>query len=231
MTSTRAAVSVSLLGLLLGACSGAPAPSPSSAGTDIRRPLPSPVPEIVAWVNGETIRIGQILPIAKSEIEKVPLPERDRKKPEVVRRALEQYVDRELLLQEALARGLQADSREVDWAYDQLRREHPDQEDWEDFLAARAMDTQSLKAELRAQHTVALLVEQEVAAFPVSEAAARAAFEADPKAFARDGKGTPPEFEAARADVVAAVRQSQRKAIYDALLDRLRRKAKIERLL
>jgi peptidyl-prolyl cis-trans isomerase C len=227
MAPTRATV----LGLLLAACSGTPTPSPSPVSTDLGRPLPSPVPEIVAWVNGQPIRIGQILPIAKSELEKVPVPDRDRKKPEVLRRALDQYVDRELLLQEALARGIQADSREVDWVFDQLRREHADEKAWAEFLAGRGMDTQTLKAELRAQHTVSALVEQEVKAFPVTESAARAAFEADPKAFAKNDKGAPPSFEAARAEVEAAVRESQRKATYDGLLARLRGKARIELLL
>ena len=159
MTSTRAVVLV--LGLLLAACSGAPTPSPSPASRDPRRPLPSPVPEVVARVNGQPIRIGQILPIAKSELEKVSVPDRDRMKPEIVRRALEQYVERELLLQEALARGIQADSREVDWAYDQLRREHGDEAAWNTFLVGQGMDPQSFRGELRAQHTVAALVRQE----------------------------------------------------------------------
>ena len=199
MTSTRAAVTI--LGLLLAACSGAPAPSPTPANTDPGRPLPSPLPEIVARVNGQPIRIGQILAIAKSELDRVSVVDRDRKKPEVLRHALDQYVDRELLLQEALARGIQADSREVDWAYDQMRREHADETAWDEFLAGQGMDAQSFKAELRAQHTVAALVEQEVRAFPVPEAA-------EP-----------------------AVRQGQRQAIYDALLGRLRSKARIELLL
>jgi hypothetical protein len=226
MSPTR--VAAFILGLLLAGCSGAPTP-PASA--DLGRPLPSPVPEIVARVNGQAIRLAQILPIAKSEIEKVSLPERDKKKPEVLRRALDQYVDRELLLQEALARGLQADAREVDWAYDQMRREQPDDKAWEDFLAARALDPQSLKNELRAQRTVALLVEQEVKAFPVSEATARAAYDRDPAAFAGQEKGAPPSFEAVRPRVEDAVREGQRKAIHDALLGRLRGKARIELLL
>jgi len=229
MTSTRAAVSV--LGLLLGACSGAPTPSPSPARTDPGRPLPSPVPEIVARVNGQPIRIGQVLPIARAELEKIPGPDRDTRKPEVLRRALDQYVDRELLLQEALARGMKADTRQVDWAYDQMRREHGDEKAWAAFLAEQGLDAQSFRAELRAQHTVAALVEQEVRTSPVTEAAARAAFEADPEAFGGEGKGSPPAFEVVRAEVEASVRQGQRTSILDALLGRLRGKARIELLL
>jgi hypothetical protein len=229
MTPMRA--TAALLGLVLAACSGAPGISRSAAGTDPGRPLPSPVPEVVARVNGQPIRIGQILPIAKAELDRLSVSDRDRKKPEVVRRALEQYVDRELLLQEALARGTQADAREVDWTYDQMRREHADETAWEDFLARQGMDAQSFKAELRAQHTVAALVEQEVRAHPVPEAEARAAFEAHPEAFARKGEPAPPAFETVREDVEAAVRESQRQAIHDALLGRLRGKARIELLL
>jgi hypothetical protein len=79
---------------------GGPASSPSPAALDPSRPLPSPVPEVVARVNGQPIRIQQILPLAKAELDRVSVAERDRKKPEVLRRAA-QYVDRELLLQEA----------------------------------------------------------------------------------------------------------------------------------
>jgi hypothetical protein len=228
MVPTRAAVAV--LGLLFAACSGAPVSPPANA--DLGRPLPSPLPEIVARVNGQPIRMAQILPIARSELEKVPSSDRDAKKPEVLRRALERYVDRELLLQEALARGIKADTRQVDWAYDQMRQKRADEAAWGKFLAEQGMDAQSFRAELRTQHTVAALVEQEVRASPVTEAAARAAFEADPNAFGGEGKGSPPPaFEAVRAEVEASVREGQRTAILDALLGRLRGKARIELLL
>jgi SurA-like protein len=190
----------SVLVLVATGCSrpaGTPSTSPSAADLDPARPLPSPIPDVVARVNGEPIRIQQILPMAKAEFDRVSLPERDRKKPEVVRHALQEYIDRELLLQEALARGIQADSADVDWNYDQLRREHPDEGAWRGFLAQQGMDPQSFRAELRAQHTVAALLEQEVQRAPKGEA--------EP--------AVPP-------DKVAEVRQ--------ALLARLRAKARIE---
>ena len=91
------------------------------------------------------------------------------------------------------------------------------------------MDPQSFKAELRAQHTVAALVEQEVRAFPVPEAA-RAAFEADPEAFGPEGAKAPPSSRrCARGGGRGA--RGQRTAIHDALLARLRGKARIELLL
>jgi LPS sulfotransferase NodH len=117
-------------------------------------------------VNGQPIRIYQILPMAKVDLDRVSVADRDRRKPEVVRHALERYIDRELLLQEALARGIKADSRDVDWTYDQIRREHADEDAWKDFLAGQGMDPQSFRAELRAKHTVAALLDQELGAEP-----------------------------------------------------------------
>lgn len=161
MPAARAVLTT--LALTLAACSRpAVSPSPSPAAADLGRPLPSPVPEVVARVNGQPIRIQQILPMAKAELDQVPDADRERKKPEVLRRALQRYVDRELLVQEALARGVEADDRQVDWAYDQMRREHADEKAWEELLAGQGMSPQSVRTELRSQHLVAALLEQEM---------------------------------------------------------------------
>jgi hypothetical protein len=156
---------VALLALLPAACSR-PAGGPSGAASsgpsaDLGRPLPSPLPNVVARVNGQPIGIRQILPLAKTELDTVSVADRERVKPEVVRRALRKYVDRELLLQEALARGVEVESREVDWAYDQMRREHADEASWTEFLAGQGLDLPSFRAELRAQHLVAALLVRE----------------------------------------------------------------------
>ena len=55
--------------LLVAACSGAPRP-PETASSgepqDLSRPLPLPLPDVVARVNSQEIRIHQILPLAKA---------------------------------------------------------------------------------------------------------------------------------------------------------------------
>ncbi len=160
---------LALLAVFAGACSRGAAPGPSPAppaAVDGVRPLPSPIPEVVARVNGQSVRIHQILPLAKAEFDALPPEEQQRQKPEVLRHALERYVERELLLQEALARGVQADSAQVDWAYDQMRRDHPGEQEWTDFLARQGMDAQSLRAELRTRYTVEALLEQEASLRP-----------------------------------------------------------------
>ncbi len=166
MSSTRAVLV--LLAGLLAACSSGPAakPSPAPSAADVGRPLPSPLPDVVARVNGQPVRIHQILPMAKVEFDALKAREQESKKAEVLRRALQRYVERELLLQEALARGIEADSRQVDWAYDQMRRDHPEEKGWAEFLAMQAMDPQSLRMELRARYTVEALLEQEASLHP-----------------------------------------------------------------
>jgi SurA-like N-terminal domain len=229
MTATRASL---MLLLLLISCSGAKAPEASSASTaatpDPARPLPLPLPDVVARVNGREIGIRQILPLAKALLDSVSVSERDKRKPEAVRQALEQYVSRELLLQEAIARGISADTREVERSYDQLRREHVADADWNQFLSEQGMDPQSFKAELRAQHTISALVSQEVQRWRVPESEARAAFEADPQAFAPPGADQVLSFEAVRSEVEQAVRRRKTDEIQAALVERLRARAKVE---
>ena len=147
---------------------------------------------MVARVNGQPVLIRQILPLAKSALAKYKEKiEREQHKPEALRGALEHYIDRELLLQEAIARGVRADTRQVDWAYDQMRREHRDDSDWEAFLLEQGLDPQSFKAELRAQHTVAALLADESRSYPVSEQELRDAYDANPMGFSPEGAKEP----------------------------------------
>ncbi len=173
--------------LACAACSPAKQPAGTAASTsaatgtaaggdtDISRPLPSPVPDVVARVNGQAIHLAQLVPLAKAELARLPHAEPEGRKAEAVRRALQKYVERELLVQEALARGVTADTQKVDWAYDQMRREHADDAGWALFLAGQGMDPQSFRAELRLQQTVTALLERDSQARGVSPDEARAA--------------------------------------------------------
>ena len=215
--------------LLLASCSTAPAPdsaaAPGAATPDPARPLPSPLPDVVARVNGQEIRIRQILPLAKAALDKVSAEsEREKRKPQAVREALDKYVDRELLLQEALARGIAPDTRDVDWSYDQLRREHVAEEAWAAFLAEQGLDPQSIKSELRIQHTVAALLAREVQGSPVPEAETRAPSRrtrrasapgaAEPRLRGRAGRGGDNKAVEIQAALVARLRARAKIEIY-----------------
>ena len=220
--------------LLAAACDEPPSPpqsAASGAAQDPSRPLPLPLPEVVARVNTQEIRIRQILPLAKVALDKVSVSERDKRKPEFVRQALEDYINRELLLQEAIARGIVAETRDVDWHYDQVRGQYPAEADWIEFLKGQGMDAQTFKAEVRVQAMVRALMAKEIEAWPVPEAQARAAYDANPRGFGPEGAAEPPSFEAARAQVEQAVRGANALEIQAALITRLRSRAKIERFL
>jgi hypothetical protein len=219
---------------LLTACSRGPgraAVAPSPYPTDdasLLRPLPSPLPDVIARVNGEPIRVEQVLPMAKKDLDERPAEEIAKRKPLALRRALLKYVDRELLVQEALARGVTADTRRVDWAYDQLRREHPDDAEWAAFLLKQGLDPQRFRTELRVQQTVAALVDDELDKTPVTDAEARTAYDRNPTLFSPVGPNGPAPFESVKDAVVAAVRETRRPATIEALLARLHATGRIE---
>jgi hypothetical protein len=233
MTSARAVpvlVVLSIAGCSWGRGAGS-ASTTQGASLDPARPLPSPLPEIVARVDGRAISLRQVLPLAKSALDHVSVAERDKKLPEVLRSSVERYVERELLLQEALARGISPDAEAVDWNYDQMRREHPDEAAWASFLQEQGMDPQSFRAELRIQRTVAALVERELQSLPVPESDLRAAYDANPRRFTPRGEAAPAPFESVRKQVDAAIRQARSPQVTAALLARLRLRARIELLL
>ncbi len=233
MTIARAGLV--LLAVSVSACSqGQRAETPRAvptASADPSRPLPSPVPEIVARVNGRPITLAQIVPLAKAALGRVPPSGREGHKPAALRMGLDVYMERELLLQEALARGIKADARAVDWAYDQARRSHPDEAAWAAYLAQEGATPDSFRADLRIQHTIAALIQDEVLATPVTADEIRAAYDANPLGFAPAGAQTPPSLDSVHGEVEAAVRRAKQGQVAAALVARLRSKARIELLL
>ncbi len=179
-------------------------------------------------VNGRAITLQQILPLAKARLGQVSINKRDAQLPAVLRDSLRHYLDRELLLQEALARGISADKRVVEWNYDQARQGHPDEASWTAFLAKQGATPQSFREELRAQLTVAALIAEEVRSAPIPADEVRAAYDAHPLNFARPGAHQPPSFDSVRGEVEAALRDAKRDEIVAALIARLRGKARIE---
>jgi hypothetical protein len=131
-----------------------PTPPPSADA-----PLPSPLPEVVARLDGEPIYLVQIVPMTREKLDRVIDP--DKQKPTLMRAALREYIDRELLLKEALARGVQADSRIVQRLYDQARADYPDEARWKEDLLQKGFDPQSFRTEIRVEQTVALFLAQQ----------------------------------------------------------------------
>jgi peptidyl-prolyl cis-trans isomerase C len=132
-------------------------------------------------VNGEAVRIHQVLGLAKKAL--LDSKEREKDMPGAVRQAMHQYIVRELLFQEAMARGVSADTKRVEAAYDQVRSGFKDESRFIQSLADQGMDAQSYKQELRAQETVNALLAKTSEAITVTDAEARAFFAANARAF------------------------------------------------
>jgi hypothetical protein len=181
---------------------------------------------VVARLNGEPIRFAQIVPLARRELDADEEGHEESGRNRAVRRALERYIDRELLFQEARSRGIRPDQQSLDWAYDQARKEHPDDEAWEDFLAESGLDPRSFKTEMRIEHTVSALLEAEAGAWP-SDDEARTAYEATPGDFVPPGR-IPPPFDDVREAVKAQLRQQQIEEAGRLLVESLRAGARIE---
>jgi parvulin-like peptidyl-prolyl isomerase len=133
-------------------------------------------------VNGRPIYMRDIVPLAKPELDKAA--DREKARPATLRDAVERYVGRELLFQEALARGLRADDEVVEQAFNQARLRYPDEKDWVDALLVLGFDPGSFRTELRIQAVLARLAEQEARKIsPVSEEDAEAYYDSHREEF------------------------------------------------
>jgi parvulin-like peptidyl-prolyl isomerase len=134
-----------------------PRPEPS-ASAEVSRRLPDPLPDVAARVNGEPVYTRNVKLLAELNIQEGKF--KAEQKPEAYRQALDRFVERELLLQEALAQGLTADQKRIEQAEDKLHVDYPDEKSWAAFLAKQGFDPVSFKTELRAQYTVSALLQR-----------------------------------------------------------------------
>jgi peptidyl-prolyl cis-trans isomerase C len=159
-------------------------PARSSPSPEIDRvtPLPDPIPDVVATVNGEPVLFVRIASLARKFLEKSEDRAKDR--PFAVRKAAQELIDRELLFQEARARKLEPEARRVEQAYNEARLRHRDDADWAAWLKGEGYDANSFRTELRVQETIRVLVEQETRKVPeISDDEAEAFYKEHPGAF------------------------------------------------
>lgn len=219
-------------GLFAVACTGGPpqagsSPSPAPPAPNLDAPLPKPMPDILARVNGHPVTARQVVPLAKKTLDKDSRPDREARKPRAMREALNDYIDRELLVAEALERGLRGDDRAVQYAYDRARVDHPDDKDWAENLSFQGFDPQSYKDELRAEETIKALLREIADHVLVTEEEARARYEARPEDFPPPA-GAKADFTAVKEDVKARLIEEKSQPRLRELIKALRAKARIE---
>jgi peptidyl-prolyl cis-trans isomerase C len=156
------------------AASSAPSPAPSAAPTlvpgappeiDRVTPLPKPLPEIAARVNGQAVPLRTVRMIVRQagpQGGQAPGAE----DPGMYRQAMQQGIVRELLFQEAVKRKITASDAQVEQAYNQARVHFKDDKAWAAMLQGQGMDPQSFRNELRIHHTIQALLSQVAAGAP-----------------------------------------------------------------
>ena len=196
----RAWVVVAVLSSIV-ACSRGPSPSPSapppSAPPSVppsgpaaprpeaqaNRPLPQPLPDVAARVNGRAIPTKTIAALVEPAFQSGNAPP-DRR-PAAYRQALDQLVMRELVTEEAQARRLAPDEKAVERDYQQARNQFKTEQEWTRFLSSSGFDAASFRTELRTRNLVDKVVRQEVDKLPgvVTDAEAKAFYDQNPTLF------------------------------------------------
>jgi peptidyl-prolyl cis-trans isomerase C len=166
--------------------SPSPSPSPSAASTpaaDANRPLPQPLPDVAARVNGHDIPVRTVSSIVEPALQAGRLPH-DRR-PAAYRQALDQLVMRELVMQEAQARKIAPDESTVERDYRQTRSQFKSDKEWKSFLAGSGFDEKSFRGELRTRNVVDACVRQEAEKLPavVSDTEAKTFYDQNPALF------------------------------------------------
>ena len=167
------------------ATSPSASPAASSGGLpaiDRVTPLPNPLPDVAARVNGREIPLKYAEIIVRRLLEKA---DKEKDRPWAYRQAVQQLITRELLLEEAVARKVSADDKKVDQAYNEARVSYRDEGAWTSFLADQGLTVDAFRSEIRTQLTVAALLDQETARVPaaVSDQEASTFYRSNPSMF------------------------------------------------
>jgi peptidyl-prolyl cis-trans isomerase C len=145
-------------------------------------PLPDPLPKVAARVNGRDIGLPYVEIIAKRILEN---GDKQKDRPFAYRQATQQLILREMLLEEAVARKLNADDSKVEQAYNESRIGYRDEDAWKTFLANQGLTVDAFRSEIRTQKTIQVLLDQETAHVKseVSEQEARVFYQVNPTLF------------------------------------------------
>jgi parvulin-like peptidyl-prolyl isomerase len=138
------------------------------------------------------------------------------------RQVLSELVVRELLLQEAIARGIEADAQGLEQAYNEARVPYKDDAAWAEAIKGEGFTLETYRAELRAKRTVdALIVQEGRETVEPTEAELKEFYDKNPGLFGGDSvrvaqiqlRVANPWSEAAKAQVRTATEQIRRRAL------------------
>ena len=149
------------------ATSAAPAqPAPSAPAATPQattaKPVPAPLPEVVARVNGETISgkdLDDAVRTVAGRAGPIPPDERDR----VYRGVLDNMIGYRLMIQEAKARKVAVTDADIDAQVSQIRAQFPSDAQFQQALAAQKTTLEAVRNDTRDEISAEKLVEGEIA--------------------------------------------------------------------
>jgi peptidyl-prolyl cis-trans isomerase C len=236
----RRLVVVVALSLAALSCSGggvaSPPPSPAAAVSPVPSaepgappeidgvtPLPKPLPEVAARVNGQPIPLRTVRMIVEQSGRGAGAGAEE---PHAYRQALQQAIVRELLSQEVARQKVAAEDAQVEQAYKEIRARFKDDKAWVDMLKGQGQDPESFRKELRIHFAIQALLAKVAAAAPTqaTDQEAQAFYDSHPASF-ESGERVRASHILVRIPegaTAAAKDEARRKA--DALLQRVRAK-------
>ena len=139
-----------------------PGPAGAPAAAPPAKPLPAQIPDVVARVNGEDVKKGELDMAVRSLEDRarsaVPAEQRDA----VFRQVLDRIIGFHLLVQEAKARKVVAPPWEVDSQVDQIKKQFPTEDAFNQMLHARGVSLEQLRADTAQTIAVNVMLKNEL---------------------------------------------------------------------
>jgi peptidyl-prolyl cis-trans isomerase C len=165
----------------------ATAPSAVPAASPAVKPVPAQLPEVVAKVNGEDVKKGELDMAIKTLEDRarsaVPPEQRDA----VYRQVLDRIIGFHLLVQEAKARKVVAPPWDVDSQVDQIKKQFPTEDAFKQMLQSRGVTLEQLRADTAQTVAVNVMLKNELEPLvKVSEADTKTFYEQNKTRFRQD---------------------------------------------
>jgi peptidyl-prolyl cis-trans isomerase C len=151
------------------------------------KPVPAQLPDVLARVNGQPVSKTDFDRLIKnmemSAGQPVPAERRD----EIFRKALDQLVTYTVLSQEIKARNLTVADAEVEANLAQMRKQFPNEAEFQKALSARGMTLDKLRTDAKIDMAINKMMETELANQPeATDAQVREFYDKNPDKFKQD---------------------------------------------
>ena len=144
------------------AASGGPSPAGNSAAAPEAKPVPPQLPDVVARVNGEDVKKSELDMAVKSLEDRARTPVPAEQRDTVYRQVLDRIIGFHLLVQEAKARKVVAPPWEVDGQVEQIKKQFPSEDAFQQMLQSRGVTLDQLRADTAQTIAVNVMLKSEL---------------------------------------------------------------------